>query len=282
MRNFNKILMFITVFLAIIFLSLIASFIWTWNYSKAGTTYVYNTKNNVNNEENLNTEIIVKVEEDKNENTKIESENESKVQTTTSITPTNKQVNKNTSSSEKKQNNSSTNNTTHTYVTASMASTNEYSEEWLNNFNKQIINLQKEFPKGYYWNHMGSTTNSNSVTKTPCNNKLNGNKYCNEYQGKSTIACGFNIGRQCAGFSSMLSDRIFGKNAPAKIFYNYDDLKIGDQARINNNSHTVFIIDKTDEYVIVAECNADYKTCIINWGRKIPRNKLKGFYITRR
>ena len=79
----------------------------------------------------------------------------------------------------------------------------------------------------------------------------------------------------------MLSDRIFGKDAPAKVFYNYDDIRLGDQARINNNSHTVFIIEKTDDYVIVAECNADYKTCIINWGRKIYRKNLNGFYITR-
>lgn len=166
--------------------------------------------------------------------------------------------------------------------TSSTTSTNQYSEEWVKEFNNKIISLQKEFPSGYYWNHMGSTVNGNYVTTTPCNNKKNGNKYCNEYQGKSTIACGFSIGRQCAGFASMLSDRVFGKNASAIIFYNYDDIRIGDQARINNNSHTVFIIEKTDDYVVVAECNADYNTCVINWGRKIPRSQLKGFYITRR
>ena len=155
----------------------------------------------------------------------------------------------------------------------------QYSEEWINEFNSKVAELQKEYPKGYYWNHAGNTKNG-SVTTTPCNHK-EGKCYCNVYDSKSTRACGFKVGRQCAGFASMLSDEVFGKDAPVRIFYNYDEIRVGDQARINNNSHTVFIIEKTDDYVVVAECNADYKTCVINWGRKIPRNQLKGFYLTR-
>ena len=38
---------------------------------------------------------------------------------------------------------------------------------------------------------------------------------------------------------------------------------------------------KTDDNVIVAECNADYETCMISWGRKIMREDLQGYYITR-
>jgi hypothetical protein len=154
-----------------------------------------------------------------------------------------------------------------------------YPEGWIKNFNNQITQLKNEYPAGYYWNHADNKANG-SVTKTPCNH--NSGKYlCNTYQGKSTQAYNIELGTQCAGFASMVSDRIFGKDVPAKIFYNYDNIRIGDQARINGGSHTVFIIDKTDDYVIVAECNADYNTCVINWGRKIPRNQLKGFYITR-
>lgn len=155
----------------------------------------------------------------------------------------------------------------------------EYTAENVAELNQKVQELQKEFPKGYYWNHAGNAKNG-SVTKTPCNHK-EGKCYCNVYDSKSTRACGFKVGRQCAGFASMLSDRVFGKDAPVRIFYNYDDIRVGDQARINNNSHTVFIIEKTDDYVVVAECNADYKTCVINWGRKIPRSGLKGFYLTR-
>ncbi len=63
------------------------------------------------------------------------------------------------------------------YVTASISSASQYPDGWLENFNNQIIQLQKEFPKGYYWNHMGSNTNGNYVTTTPCNHGKNGNKY---------------------------------------------------------------------------------------------------------
>lgn len=379
MRNLNRILLFVMVFLIIVLTALASSFIWTWTSSTAKPVYVENNIENVNDEKKENDlpeYIVVKVEEkeEKDETEKVEKKesiaedsknNQNKNEVNNENKPTFKQVNEKvyginnvnirvepdvssksigvlkkgeeitrtgigsngwdrviynnniryishkylsiqkvevpkenvttstvkkeekvtvtTEKTEQKKNNTSTiKNNTSRYITASMSSANQYPEGWLEDFNNKIISLQKEFPKGYYWNHMGSTVNSNSVTKTPCNNKVNGNKYCNEYQGKSTQACGFSIGRQCAGFSSMLSDRIFGKNANARIFYNYDELKIGDQARINNNSHTVFIIDKTDDYVIVAECNADYKTCVINWGRKIPRSKLTGFYITRR
>lgn len=156
----------------------------------------------------------------------------------------------------------------------------DYSDEWIEAFNYQITQLQKEFPKGKYWNHMSYPYDESSVTSTPCNHKA-GVYRCNVYNSASTRACGFSIGGQCAGFASMLSDRIFGKDAPVRKFYNYDEIRVGDQARIDNNGHTVFIIEKTDDYVVVAECNADYKTCIINWGRKIPRNRLNGFYLTR-
>jgi len=366
MRNLNKILLFVIVFLIIVLTALVSSFIWTWTSSNAKPVYVENNTENVNDEKkvnDVNEEVLVKVEE-KEENNKTNNSKEQLKTETKVVKPTFKQVNEKvyginnvnirvepdvssksigvlkkgeeiirtgigsngwdrviynnniryishkylstqkvevpkendtiltvkkeeqvkvtTEKTEQKKNESTVKNNTSGYITASLTSADKYPEGWVQDFNKKIISLQKEFPKGYYWNHMGSTVNSNSVTKIPCNNKTNGNKYCNEYQGKSTQVCGFSIGRQCAGFSSMLSDRIFGKNANARIFYNYDELKIGDQARINNNSHTVFIIDKTDDYVIVAECNADYKTCVINWGRKIPRSQLKGFYITRR
>ena len=167
------------------------------------------------------------------------------------------------------------------FITASMDSAGQYPEGWLLEFNQTLVELQLKFPKGAYWNHSGSDINSTGITYTPCNHYIFGEKYCNKYNGKSTLACGFTYGTQCAGFASVLSDTVFGTDSNANKFYNYDDIKIGDQARINNNSHTVFIIDKTDEYVVVAECNADYKTCIINWGRKIPRSELAGFYITR-
>ena len=43
------------------------------------------------------------------------------------------------------------------YITASMQSSNQYPQNWLNEFNKKIIELQLIFPNDMYWNHMGES-----------------------------------------------------------------------------------------------------------------------------
>ena len=174
------------------------------------------------------------------------------------------------------------------YVTASL-NQESYSNEWIIDFNNKIIELQKIFPEGKFWNHMGLeatnsevTNNIYSVTDIPCNHTKNGENYCNAHYGKSDDLYPYKATCcQCRGFTSLLSDLIFGADAPVRYFEDYDELRIGDQARIDGDYHSVFIIDKTDEYVIVAECNRDLQTCQINWGRKILREDMEGWYISR-
>ena len=164
-----------------------------------------------------------------------------------------------------------------------------YPENWLEEFNEKVALLQEIFPSGKYWNHMGQnasnpgeTNNIYCVTDIPCNHNIYGELYCNAHYGKSNdVYPYYATCSQCRGFASLLSDIIFGEDAPVRYFEDYDELRIGDQARIDGDFHSVFIIDKTDEYVIVAECNADLQTCQINWGRKILRQDLNGWYITR-
>ncbi|MBR4261392.1 MAG: hypothetical protein IKQ33_05540 [Clostridia bacterium] len=175
------------------------------------------------------------------------------------------------------------------YVVASMDREDEYPKGWLKLFNEKIVLLQKMFPTGKYWNHMGlepsnskETNNIYSVTDIPCNHNQYGELYCNAHYGKSDEVYPYDATcSQCRGFASLLSDLVFGEDAPVRYFEDYDELRIGDQARIDEDYHSVFIIDKTDEYVIVAECNNDLNTCQINWGRKILRKDLSGWYISR-
>ena len=175
------------------------------------------------------------------------------------------------------------------YIIASLDTTDKYPENWINSFNNRIIILQNIFQTGKYWNHMGQdatdpseTNNIFSVTDIPCNHYLYGEQYCNAHYGKSDEVYPYDATcSQCRGFASLLSDIIFGKDAPVRYFEDYDELRIGDQARIDGDYHTVFIIDKTDEYVIVAECNSDLQTCQISWGRKILRENMAGWYISR-
>ncbi len=175
------------------------------------------------------------------------------------------------------------------YIVANLNSADNYPENWISNFNKKIVYLQRIFPSGKYWNHMGKeatnseeTNNIYSVTDIPCNHYENGEIYCNAHYGKSDELYPYEATcSQCRGFASLLSDIIFGEDAPVKYFEDYDELRIGDQARIDGDYHSVFIVDKTDEYVIVAECNSDLQTCQINWGRKILRKDMDGWYISR-
>ena len=168
------------------------------------------------------------------------------------------------------------------FITVSLETANDYPEGWLNSFNEKIIELQKVFPNDMYWNHMngeptnpGETNNVYSVTDVPCNHYLNGEFYCNAYYGKSDEVYPYpSTSVQCRGFASLLSDTIFGEDAPVYVFEDYNKLRIGDQARIDGDYHSVFIIDKTDEYVIVAECNEDLESCKISWGRKILKEDL--------
>ena len=265
MNKFSKTLSLIIIFLLIVCISFVIYIIFITPISKASNS---NSKNNISDE------LTLTDTEDKIIFVNLKEKIEQTAANTTS-TDNEQQITK-TDINNTQQQNTTTNAPVNSVA---VTSTVTYPEGWLTSFNTQIEQLKQEFPSGYYWNDANGTGNG-GVTQTPCNHSYN-TYYCNLYLGNSTIVGGLGMGTQCAGFSSMLSDRIFGKDTPAKIFYNYDDIRIGDQARINNNSHTVFIIDKTDEYVIVAECNADYNSCIINWGRKIYRKNLTGYYITR-
>ncbi|MBP5250421.1 MAG: transglutaminase domain-containing protein [Lachnospiraceae bacterium] len=147
----------------------------------------------------------------------------------------------------------------------------------------KIEELKTEFPAGTYWNgeNLG-------VTDVPCENTPD-HAGCNYYHGPSNLCFeAHNAGWQCLGFASLLSDKCFGEDTSAYIIYDYDQVRIGDQVRMapNTNSpyHSAFIIDKTDEYIVVAECNRDFRTCLIEWGRVILKTELDNmdvWYITR-
>lgn len=145
-----------------------------------------------------------------------------------------------------------------------------------------ILALKGKYPEGRYWNHMGvgeATDYSESVTDIPCDHSTYGLTYCNYYQ------LGNIIGYQCDGFSRKLSDEIFGREAMKIDYaYDFDRIKVGDYLRFSNSretyastGHTVFVIDKTDDYVTVVEANY-YSTCMIHWGGVLTRNYLDSVY----
>lgn len=113
-----------------------------------------------------------------------------------------------------------------------------------------IIAMQAQYPEGMPY------TNDN-----PAGGYL--------FKGMTNIRM---YGYGCAAFAFIMSDAAFG-NLPATTIYdfNWDSIRVGDILRINNNSHSVIVLEKHTKYVIVAEGNYGGQ---VHWGRKIGKSEL--------
>lgn len=76
----------------------------------------------------------------------------------------------------------------------------------------------------------------------------------------------YQIGTGCAAFAFILSDAAFG-SLPARKYYDYSQIRVGDILRMNNDEHSVIVIDVHANSIIVAEGNLNGK---VHWGREIP------------
>lgn len=149
--------------------------------------------------------------------------------------------------------------------------------------------LREKFPDGKYWNHMSleESPGPDSVTDLPCDHAAYGETYCNSYSGATAeLFPQYEDPCQCLGFASMLSDLVFGESAPVSIHRSWEQLRVGDQIRLTSEEHSMVVIEKSGDRVRVAECNADYQTCRISWGRELSRQQLEDYgeeleYITR-
>lgn len=120
-----------------------------------------------------------------------------------------------------------------------------------NNLSKEniynaMIALKQDYPEGMPW------TNANSYV----------------WQGQRNFT-----GYGCAAFAFILSDAAFGK-LPARIVYNISssDIRTGDILRINNDTHSVIVLETTNEGVVVAEGNYNRS---VHWGRKFSWSEIE-------
>ena len=67
-----------------------------------------------------------------------------------------------------------------------------------------------------------------------------------------------------------MSDAAFG-DTKALIHKDYSNIRVGDILRVDNDTHSVIVLEVREDSVIVAEGN--YNSAI-HWGREIPKAEL--------
>ena len=135
------------------------------------------------------------------------------------------------------------------------------------NVYKSMTALEKTYPEGMEWTNF-----------TPYGSK--GTKG-DSYVWKGGKVKGVDRGVGCAAFAFILSDAAFG-NLPARAVdkVTFNDVKVGDILRVNNNSHFVIVLQKSDAGVIVAEGNYNKS---VHWGRVLSKAEVENanFVVTR-
>lgn len=109
-----------------------------------------------------------------------------------------------------------------------------------------MIALKSQYPEGMSW------TNDN------------------EYGWRGGI---FDLGYGCSGFAFILSDAAFG-DLPARMVtdFTYADVRVGDILRINNDTHSVVVLEKHSDHAVIAEGNYNRS---IHWGRKLSKSVVE-------
>lgn len=139
-----------------------------------------------------------------------------------------------------------------------------------------LESLRDTFPEGAYWNHVGvEDWDEFTVTDSPCQHDLYWDAYCNTYTGGiQELFPQFEPMEQCLGFAALLSDLVFGEDAPVSAFTDYTQLRVGDNIRLELTEHSMVVLTVDGEGITVVECNSDYEHCRISWDRFLSWDDL--------
>ena len=144
-------------------------------------------------------------------------------------------------------------------------------------FAAKIVELQKTFVEGEYWNYYSSSDYSRTGTHS-C--------YCSGYcSGDCSCRCGqfyYNgiwYGGQCHGYALKLGNLIFGDNPAAwSTHSNAYDIVAGDIVRAKFTSaglHTIFVYKVIDETVYFTDCNF-VGPCEVRWNGTYTKSQIAG------
>lgn len=105
-----------------------------------------------------------------------------------------------------------------------------------------------------------------------------GMKWTNDNYYSSSVLGG---GLGCAGFAFLCSDAVFGNLPRTGTHSDFDAIRVGDYVRMNNDTHSVTVLEKRADSIVVTEGNYNSS---IHWGREISRKSLEAgnfFVVTR-
>ncbi len=90
----------------------------------------------------------------------------------------------------------------------------------------------------------------------------------------------FSGGYGCTGFAFALSDAAFG-SLPARRHEDFSNICVGDIVRMDNDAHSVIVLEVQENGVIVAEGNYNSS---VHWEREIPFTEIEntGTYVLTR
>ena len=88
----------------------------------------------------------------------------------------------------------------------------------------------------------------------------------------STSGGPYSRGINCSGWATLCSDAAFGDLPVAATHSDFDAIRVGDLLRINHDTHTVIVLEKRADSVIVAEGNYNRS---IHWDRELSRKNLE-------
>ena len=118
-----------------------------------------------------------------------------------------------------------------------------------------------------------------TVTDTPCQHDVYWDTYCNEYTGGiQELFPQFEPMEQCLGFAALLSDLVFGEDAPVSHLHRLLPAACGRQhpfgtfRTLHGGAHR----GKTTGITVV-ECNSDYEHCRISWDRFLSWEDLDAY-----
>ncbi|MCL1832357.1 MAG: Ig-like domain-containing protein [Oscillospiraceae bacterium] len=162
----------------------------------------------------------------------------------------------------------------YTCIIAKVGNTEYFTDvQVITELEKKMSDLQKRYPHGYFWNKNTPSKDYPSVSVTPCDHTRDNPRKCYG---------------QCAGFANMLSDLVFGSNAPRYNVPNVNSVRQGDYVRYSRqpgHNHSIIImrvvkkgeiigynrwsrehITADETYWIVTDCNW-WSNCVIEWYR---------------